>query len=169
MEFALLLPVLLLMLLLVLDFGRVYLGYINLQNMARIAANDAANNPTTWSDGAAKYRQQALNDAAAINCDQLQLGDPVFTDTNHDAVADGQPHHPDRGVLPRRHLVLEQRAQLGLRGGDLPHVRDPLANILNGNGSSSCAVGWFVRYITSGPVGSGQINEGEALGIQLIK
>jgi len=38
-----------------------------------------------------------------------------------------------------------------------------------GNGSSSCLVGWFVRYITSGPVGSGNIEGAGAIGIQLIR
>ena len=36
-----------------------------------------------------------------------------------------------------------------------------------GNGSSSCLAGWFVRYITSGPVGSGNIEGAGAIGIQL--
>ncbi len=44
-----------------------------------------------------------------------------------------------------------------------------LVNIVGGNGSSSCLAGWFVRYITSGPVGSGEIHNGEAIGVQLIK
>jgi hypothetical protein len=38
-----------------------------------------------------------------------------------------------------------------------------------GNGSSSCLAGWFVRYITSGPVGSGPITGASAIGIQLIR
>lgn len=38
-----------------------------------------------------------------------------------------------------------------------------------GNGSSSCLAGWFVRYITSGPVGSGPITDAGAIGIQLIR
>jgi hypothetical protein len=38
-----------------------------------------------------------------------------------------------------------------------------------GNGSSSCLVGWFVRYITSGPVGSGNVDGAGAIGIQLIR
>lgn len=38
-----------------------------------------------------------------------------------------------------------------------------------GNGSSSCLVGWFVRYVTSGPVGSGPITGSAAIGVQLIK
>ena len=71
-EFALVLPILLVLLLIAVDFGRVYLGYINVQNMARIAANEAATNPDAWfsADGAvqASYRQQILEDASAINC-----------------------------------------------------------------------------------------------------
>ena len=75
-EFALVLPILLFLTLIALDFGRVYLGYINLQNMARIAANFASNNPSAW-DGVTvpndaklktKYYNQIVADAAAINC-----------------------------------------------------------------------------------------------------
>jgi Flp pilus assembly protein TadG len=40
---------------------------------------------------------------------------------------------------------------------------------LSGNGSSSCIAGWFVRFITAGPVGAGPIGNGDAIGIQLIK
>jgi PKD repeat protein/Flp pilus assembly protein TadG len=88
------LPILLFLTLTALDFGRVYLGYINLQNMARIAANFAANNPSAWdatpnANVQLQYRNQILADAAATNC-TLPLdgsGDPVvpaptFTDMN---------------------------------------------------------------------------------------
>ena len=50
-----------------------------------------------------------------------------------------------------------------------PTYGTSLVNIVGGNGSSSCLVGWFVRYVTSGPVGSGAINNGEAIGVQLIR
>jgi hypothetical protein len=40
---------------------------------------------------------------------------------------------------------------------------------IRGNGSSSCLAGWFVRYITSGPVGAGPIQGAGAIGIQLVK
>src|SRR6476659_5639717 len=60
-EFALVLPVMLLLMLTALDFGRVYLGYINLQNMARIAANFAADNPSAW-DGVVKGTDAELKD-----------------------------------------------------------------------------------------------------------
>jgi Putative Flp pilus-assembly TadE/G-like len=50
-----------------------------------------------------------------------------------------------------------------------PTYGTDLDNIVGGNGSSSCMAGWFVRYVTSGPVGTGQINNGEAIGVQLIR
>lgn len=71
-EFALVVPVLLLLLMVAIDFGRVYLGWVNLQNMARIAANFAANNATSFATNdpatIALYQQQVLNDAKATNC-----------------------------------------------------------------------------------------------------
>lgn len=91
-EFALILPIMLLLTLTAVDFGRVYLGWINLQNMARSASNFAANNPEAWLDPSdpdnaatiTKYRNQVLNDAAATNC-VLNPGvpaDPTFLDGN---------------------------------------------------------------------------------------
>lgn len=50
-----------------------------------------------------------------------------------------------------------------------PTYGTSIMNITGGNGSSSCIAGWFVRYVTKGPVGSGTISHGEAIGIQLIK
>jgi PKD repeat protein len=74
-EFALLFPVVLLILMLGLDFGRIYLGWINLNNTARIAANFAATNAIAMAGtgpshnaAVARYRQLIANDAQAINC-----------------------------------------------------------------------------------------------------
>ncbi len=86
-EFALVLPVLLILVLAALDFGRVYLGWVNVQNMARIAANFAANHASAWEppitadDVAAQQRYQDLlrNDSKAINCTlPSPLPDPAF-------------------------------------------------------------------------------------------
>jgi Flp pilus assembly protein TadG len=38
-----------------------------------------------------------------------------------------------------------------------------------GNGSTSCIAGWFIRFITTGPVGAGSVGNGDSIGIQLIK
>jgi hypothetical protein len=40
---------------------------------------------------------------------------------------------------------------------------------IRGNGSTSCIAGWFIRYISTGPVGAGPIGNSDSIGIQLIK
>jgi PKD repeat protein len=98
-EFAIVLPIILFLTLIALDFGRVYLGWINLQSMTRIAANTAANNPTAWSGGGdapvqAKYQNQIRNDAAATNCELPKVGGvqtapaPTFADTGGNGSAE---------------------------------------------------------------------------------
>lgn len=98
-EFAIVLPIMLFLTVIALDFGRVYLGWINLQSMSRIAANLAANNPTAWQGGGdadvqAKYQNQIRNDAAATNCRLPLVGgvqtapNPAFSDTGGNGTAD---------------------------------------------------------------------------------
>ena len=72
-ELSLMLPMLLLLTVVALDFGRVYLGYINVQNMARIAANLAGNNPEAWSTMLDETRPGALpqRDPRGRDPDQL--------------------------------------------------------------------------------------------------
>jgi hypothetical protein len=50
-----------------------------------------------------------------------------------------------------------------------PTYGTPLVPFVTGNSSDGCIAGWFVRYITNGPVGSDTVNNGEAIGIQLIR
>ncbi len=99
-ELALILPLILLLTVAALDFGRIYLGYINVQNMARIAANYAANNPLAWGttpdeDIQARYQSQVIEDSAATNCElpvvsgTAVVPDPTFTDVNLDGTATG--------------------------------------------------------------------------------
>ncbi len=83
-ELALVIPVLLILTLTAIDFGRVFLGWINLQQMTRIAANDAAEHVSAWGtpgDPAekAKYQAKVKNDARQINCRLPNpLPDPVI-------------------------------------------------------------------------------------------
>ncbi len=92
-EFALVLPITLFLTMIALDFGRLYLGYINVQNMVRIAANYAADHPTAWTSSSianlaiqARYKDQIIADAKATNCDLplvlgvTQVPPPTFTD-----------------------------------------------------------------------------------------
>lgn len=73
-EFALVLPLMLMLVLFGLDFGRVFLGWVELNNVAREAANYAAENPTAWSTtnpntaAQTEYARLVTADAAQINC-----------------------------------------------------------------------------------------------------
>ncbi len=87
-EFAIVIPVLLSVLLMAVDFGRVYLGWVNLTNGARIGANFAAGNPDAWqgSGNAAvqlRYRQLMARDAQGIDCTLPNpLPQPTFIDSS---------------------------------------------------------------------------------------
>ena len=83
-EFALVLPVLLLILLFALDFGRVFLGWISLNNIAKIGANYATQNPQAWgtpgdASRRAEYATLIGNDIAVTNCSPVAIPDPAFT------------------------------------------------------------------------------------------
>ena len=86
-EFALILPLLLFVMAFGLDFGRVFLGWVSLNNSARVAANYAAQNPTAWgiSPNAAvkaEYQRLVRADAGAINCVlPSPIPDPTFVST----------------------------------------------------------------------------------------
>jgi PKD repeat protein len=75
-EFALVLPVLLVIVMMGLDFGRVFLGWVNLNNTARIAANYAATTATQFATGSGPLYDAAFDnyyalvqrDAQSINC-----------------------------------------------------------------------------------------------------
>jgi Flp pilus assembly protein TadG len=72
-EFAITLPVVLLIVLFGLDFGRVFLGWVTLTNAAREAANFAAMNPTAWGTSPsvtlqAEYARLVSAETAGANC-----------------------------------------------------------------------------------------------------
>lgn len=67
-EFALILPVMVLLLLIALDFGRVFLGWISLNNAARVGANYAALNPNeSWGSGT-EFQALMDDNVGVINC-----------------------------------------------------------------------------------------------------
>jgi hypothetical protein len=95
-EFALVLPVLLLVLLFAIDFGRVFFAVVTLDNAARVGANYAATHPYAWDaipsqtdvEQQAQYEQVIQDETAGINCvdqtldlkftaNSLALGDPA--------------------------------------------------------------------------------------------
>jgi hypothetical protein len=87
-EFAVILPILLLVVLLALDFGRVFFGWVGLQNAARQGANHAALNPTAWGtpgdpEAQALYLARIENDANGLNCTlETPVPTPAFPDGN---------------------------------------------------------------------------------------
>lgn len=74
-EFALILPLLALLLVMAVDFGRVFFGWIGVHNAARIAADAAAADPDAWAPpadaaGQAAYRLAVVNELTALNCER---------------------------------------------------------------------------------------------------
>ncbi len=90
-EFALILPLLALLLIMAVDFGRVFFGWIALQNATRIAADTASQRADAWpsANGATEigwrddYETFITRDLESANCDYpLPHPDPVFTNAN---------------------------------------------------------------------------------------
>ena len=83
-ELAIMAPVVLLILLMAVDFGRVFLGWVTVTNMARIGANYASLNPKGFEDNdpaiVNQYEALMENDAAEIDCTlPSSLPGPAFT------------------------------------------------------------------------------------------
>jgi hypothetical protein len=83
-ELAILLPVLLAIILVGIDAGRLFFGYVNLTNAARIAANYAATNPAAdFVSPGSDYEKTVTNETAGINCNPVTISSPTFSpDTN---------------------------------------------------------------------------------------
>ena len=82
-EFTLTIPMVLLMVLFGLDFGRVFLGWVALNNAAREAANYAAMNPDAWTlpynlAVQAEYNRLITTEASNINCTLGAIPTPTF-------------------------------------------------------------------------------------------
>ena len=70
-EFALILPVLVLLLLVTLDFGRLFMSYITLTNTTRVAANYGATNPGAFTGSpidTTTYDAMVDRESAGLNC-----------------------------------------------------------------------------------------------------
>lgn len=84
-EFALIVPVLLILLLAAIDFGRLFSSWVTINNSARVAANYAAANPGDPFGAGSTYATQVNNEGfGSLNSTCSTAGgipQPVFTDT----------------------------------------------------------------------------------------
>lgn len=89
-EFGIILPVLLLLLVLAIDFGRVFFGWVALNNASRIGADYAGQNPNGWKgSGQAGIQDEYLDlvEDHVSGCELDPVDDPEFTDVDGDGDA----------------------------------------------------------------------------------
>ena len=170
-EFALILPILALLLVLALDVGRVFFGWVGVHNAARIAANEAGLSPDAWSGSGipsrqADYRQMVANDLNAMNCfpadmqpwEPSDIPDPAFE--NQQGTAD--PHEIGdhavvdldcqfdlmfplaEGILGDR-LTISAASQFAVRGGLIAGV--PVGPAPPPGTTPTCATGAIVPLL----------------------
>ena len=113
-EFALLLPLVALLLVMALDAGRVFFGWVALQNASRIGADYAASHADAWvgslDDGThqnqrGRYQLLIRNDLQALGCRDTSQFNPV-PDPNFDIDGDGTSVFVD-GALVRVELYCD--------------------------------------------------------------
>jgi hypothetical protein len=149
-EFALILPVLILIVLIALDFGRALYGWVVLQNATRIAANYAAVYPEGWEGAGdpsiqADYEELLENDLDTANCSAPATPPPPQFADGPDTPAGGgspdtdfdigdtvvvelscsfTPLTPIIGGIVGNSVQLAARSEFRIRAGDiigLPH------------------------------------------------
>jgi hypothetical protein len=94
-EFALVLPILALLLVVAIDFGRVFFGWVSLTNAARIGANYAGYTPNMMSNPALRDDYGTLIEEAVTGCNLTPADtsdpqyDPQYTDVDGDGKDNG--------------------------------------------------------------------------------
>ena len=108
-EFAIILPLLAILLVMAIDAGRLFFGWVALQNASRIGADYATTHASAW-DGTpdpleasqrAQYTFLVLQDLQAVSCDNPQVPAPNF-----DPDGDGTSDYSD-GALARVDLFCD--------------------------------------------------------------
>jgi hypothetical protein len=84
-EFALMLPLILVLLLGALDFGRAFFGWVALTNASRVAANYAATHPDAWPNNTSQIAEynQLVEDSGTSDC-AMSVAAPTFPDGTRD-------------------------------------------------------------------------------------
>ena len=100
-EFALILPVLALLVVVAVDFGRVFFGWVSLTNAARIGANYAGYTPNLLSNAGERSDYGTLIGDAVTGCNltPADTNDPVYDPTFSDGNGDNSDGNNDWGDL----------------------------------------------------------------------
>lgn len=151
-EFALVLPILLLLLVLAVDFGRVFFQWVGVTNASRIAANYAARNPDAWDltpDPAAQdeYATLVARDLNPLNCLALDLSEVDKTDIPDPTFTGWDIGDQTTVTVQCRFRVLTPIASL-IIGGDLFTVTSDSTFTVNGGRIAGIPVG----YVPPAPV-----------------
>jgi Flp pilus assembly protein TadG len=144
-EFALVLPILVLLLVMAVDFGRVFYGWVALNNAARVGANYAALHADAWTtpDNATKqseraaYLAQIVNDAKSINCTPApstsNIADPSFTLVDGATAVAGVPKLGDQArVTLSCKMGLITPLATGILGGGVALAADSVFTVRSG-------------------------------------
>ena len=140
-EFAIAVPVLLLILLIVIDAGRLFYGYVALQNASRIAASYAADHADAWPGPGPEQTEfvaMVQRDMQSLSCDPLPVPSPTFSPggppprnpgPGHDAQVTLQcnfrPFAPLIGVILGDTLTLTATTTYPIRSGILAGLPPP--------------------------------------------
>lgn len=133
-EFALVLPVFILILLIVVDFGRLFSSWVTINNATRIAANYAAAEPTASFGPGSNYQVTVRNESDLSGCTLPSVAGPVFS-PNTNVGSSGTVRltcqftllTPFIGGIVGNPLLLSASSQFVVRGGTIAGVPVPPA------------------------------------------
>lgn len=135
-EFALVLPLLALLLVMAIDFGRVFFGWVSLTNAARIGANYAGYTPNLLTNASERDDFETLLRDAIAGCELSPADlndaayDPVFTDMDGDGKDNGWGDHVTVTISCEMHLITPLAG--AIVGQDVPMVAEAVFPIRQG-------------------------------------
>jgi Flp pilus assembly protein TadG len=136
-EFALILPILVVLLVLAIDFGRVFFQWVGVSNATRIAANYAARNPDAWDltpdlVSQAEYRTLVARDLNPLNCQALNNTEVDATDIPNPTFTGFEIGDQATVILQCRFRVLTPVAALFVGGNNFTVTADSTFTVNGG-------------------------------------
>jgi hypothetical protein len=131
-EFTLVLPLILILLAVSIDMGRLFMGWVGLNNAVRIAANYAAAVPTGPFTAGSEYELTVRRDTTTSNCPPTTVAAPVFnpnTSVGSQATVEltctFRLLTPILGSIVGNQFQMSARAVFIVRSGDIAGVPVP--------------------------------------------